>query len=291
MKAEVQNSKSSRLLAKFVRRVGRSNGGKLPWVFGACCLAFGISVSLAAEVDISKLPPSATRPIDFAADIKPIFEAACIRCHGTEKPKSKFSLVTREAALKGGENGLAIVSGDSAKSPLIHYVAALVPDMEMPPPGKADPLTQEQIGLLRAWIDQGVTWEKVDLTAQYKPQFSFTPAVRWVRVSGNARKFQEHQWVRRGFSAGVSDFRIAQKTSNGVSIVTKGRALTDDYKVTLDLRKDEIGFARFGFEQFRRYYDDHGPYYPFRSRSFATQVQKNFQLDRDLHLDVQAAAE
>jgi len=257
------------------------------WTLGfRICSIFAAGCLVAADVEISKLPPPTARPIDFAADIKPIFEAACLRCHGTERPKSRFSLATRDAALRGGEIGIAIVPGDSAKSPLVHYVAGLVPDMEMPPAGKGDPLTREQISLLRAWIDQGVSWEQIDTRAQYTAQFSFTPAVRWVTIRGNARKFQEHQWVRQDFSQGVSDFRIAQKTSNGVSVVAAGHALTDDYKISLDVRKEDIGFARFGFEQLRHYYDDRGPYYQFRPRGFATQAQNIFDLDRDLHLDV-----
>lgn len=253
----------------------------VPW-----CLGGYLS---AAEIDVSKLPPADTRKIDFAADIKPIFEASCFRCHGTEKPKGKFSLATREAALKGGNEGADIIPGDSAKSPLIHYVARLVPEMEMPPPDKGEPLTREQIGLLRAWIDQGVAWEQIDLSLQYEPQFSFTPAVRYVTVSGNARKFEEHQWVRRGFSGGAADFRVAQKREDGTSSVIEGRALTDDYKVMLDIRKEDAGFVRTGFEQFRHSYDDRGPYYRFRPSGFATATPGNFGLHRDLHLDIATA--
>src|SRR5438874_3168539 len=76
-----------------------------------------------AEVDPSKLPPPAQKKIDFAQDIKPLFEQSCLKCHGPEKPKSKFRLDNRESALKGGENGVDIIPGQSAKSPLIHYVA------------------------------------------------------------------------------------------------------------------------------------------------------------------------
>jgi len=239
----------------------------------------------AAEPDISKLPPPVARQIDFTGDIKPILELSCLRCHGVEKPKGRFSLTTREAALKGGDNGIDIVPGESAKSLLIHSVAGLVPDMEMPPSGKGDPLTPTQIALLRAWIDQGVAWETNDTRAQYAPQFSFTPAVRYVTVSGNAQKFQEHQWVRRGLSEGLADFRVAQKLTNGVSVSVEGHAMTDDYKVTLDVRKQEVGFARGGFDQFRKYYDDHGPYYPFRASGFATATPSIFSLHRDLYLD------
>jgi hypothetical protein len=59
----------------------------------------------------------------------------------------------------GGAGGLpAVVPGKSADSPLIHYVAGLDEEMQMPPDGKGDPLTPGQIGILRAWIDQGAAW-------------------------------------------------------------------------------------------------------------------------------------
>ena len=57
-----------------------------------------------------------------------ILETSCLRCHGPEKPKSKFRLDNRESALKGGDDGVDILPGNSAKSPLIHYIAGLVGD-------------------------------------------------------------------------------------------------------------------------------------------------------------------
>jgi mono/diheme cytochrome c family protein len=248
-------------------------------LFVSSCLPFLHT----AEVDLARLPAAASRPIDFAADIKPIFETSCLRCHGAERPKSGFSLTTREAVLKGGDEGISVIPGDSANSSLIHYVARLVPEMEMPPAGKGEPLSPEQIGVLRAWIDQGVNWEA---TTKYSTYFSFTPAVRWVTVSGNAGRFQEHQWVRKGVSAGLSDFRVTEQRTNDVSILAEGRALTDDYRVTLDIRKPRLGFVRMGFEQYRRYYDDHGPFYPFQGRGFATQSPYIFSLDQNLYLDI-----
>jgi mono/diheme cytochrome c family protein len=119
-------------------------------------LAFvGVSTS-AADVDVSKLPaPASAKGVTFAKDIQPIFEKSCFKCHGAEKQKGKLRLDSLEASLKGGENGESIIKGDSAKSPLVWSVARLDPDAAMPPDGKGDPLTKEQIGLLRAWIDQG----------------------------------------------------------------------------------------------------------------------------------------
>src|SRR5262245_311006 len=82
----------------------------------------------AADLDPSKLPPAASRPVTFSADIQPIFEKTCFQCHGPEKPKSRFRLDNRADALKGGANGVDIIPGDSAASPLIYYVARVSED-------------------------------------------------------------------------------------------------------------------------------------------------------------------
>src|SRR2546422_5586970 len=94
-------------------------------------LAFEQTV-FSAPIDESKLPPPATDKVDFLRDIKPVLDASCLKCHGPEKPKSRFRVDSREALLRGGEKGPAVIPGQSGKSPLIHYVARLVEDMEMP---------------------------------------------------------------------------------------------------------------------------------------------------------------
>ena len=109
-------------------------------------------------MDASKLPPASTNKIDFVKDVKPILDKACMDCHDVDGPMGKFRLDKREAALKGGEKGVDIVPGKSEKSPLIFYAARLIKDMEMPPQDQGDPLTKEQVSLLRAWIDQGAKW-------------------------------------------------------------------------------------------------------------------------------------
>ena len=129
--------------------------------FLMCLLVFLVllanTLSGADVVDVSKLPPAAPS-FDFVKDIKPVLEGACVRCHEEQKHKGAFRIDTRQGLLKGGKNDKAIVEGDSAKSPLIHYAARLVDDMEMPPKGKGEALTPQQIGLLRVWIDQGAQW-------------------------------------------------------------------------------------------------------------------------------------
>src|SRR5438093_11866183 len=103
------------------------------------------------------LPPPANHKIDFPKEIKPIFEASCIKCHGRGRTKGDLSIESRETLIKGGESGPAIVPGTSEESRVIELVAGLDPDSVMPQKGKR--LTPEQIGLLRAWIDQGAPWD------------------------------------------------------------------------------------------------------------------------------------
>ena len=110
-----------------------------------------------AAVDTAKLPPAATRRVDFEKDIRPLLEFHCLKCHGPEKQKSGFRLDQKTAALKGGDTYAPdIRPGSSAESPLIHFVAGLVPEVQMPQKGAA--LSAEEVGLLRAWIDQGANW-------------------------------------------------------------------------------------------------------------------------------------
>jgi len=231
----------------------------------------------AAEVNIAKLPPAAPVQIDFARDIKPILENNCLRCHGPEKPKSQFRLDSRKTALKGGDEGVDILPGNSAKSPLIHYVAYLVEDMEMPPLEKGKQLTAEQVSLLRAWIDQGAVWDSAMLTNSF--DFSFSPVLGGTTVSGDNHKFRELNWQKEGLNGGVEQFQLFKQTGSDTKWLLTGHALLDDYLVVLSLDRNDLGFIHSGWQQYRKYYDDTGGYYP-------SLVQPAPGLGEDLHLDI-----
>ena len=107
------------------------------------------------------LPPASTQTgVTYAKDMKPIFEVSCVKCHQGDKPKKGIKMDTLEGVLKGNKHGPIVIPGNSAKSMLVESVAYLGSDSEswMPPlHNKAGikQLTPEQIGLIRAWIDQG----------------------------------------------------------------------------------------------------------------------------------------
>ena len=64
---------------------------------------------------IQALPPPASRQVAFSQDIKPIFDASCVKCHGRGRSKGGFQIDTRDTVLKGGDSGPAVVAGHKAR--------------------------------------------------------------------------------------------------------------------------------------------------------------------------------
>jgi hypothetical protein len=88
----------------------------------------------------------------YFKQIKPLLEAKCLQCHGPDKQKGKLRLDSREALLKGGDSGPAVVPGDPEKSLLIQAVRHTHKDVQMPPKEK---LKDEQIAALTRWVKDG----------------------------------------------------------------------------------------------------------------------------------------
>lgn len=99
------------------------------------------------------LPAAVTAPQDYVKDIQPIFTAHCVSCHGPAKQRAGLRLDSAEQVRAGGNSGPVLTAGKSEESLLIHLVAGWEADRQMPP--KGPPLTPEEIGTIRAWIDQG----------------------------------------------------------------------------------------------------------------------------------------
>ena len=153
---------------------------------------------LAADIDVSKLPPPSDRKdVTYDKDIQPILKASCFNCHGEQRPRAAgVRLDSVEAIMKGGQRDLKVITpGKSETSLLVIAVSRLDPKTAMPPAPRAPrggmggtngpaggtnnatgtnmmppaggpppagrggppakPLTAEEVGLIRAWIDQG----------------------------------------------------------------------------------------------------------------------------------------
>ncbi len=85
----------------------------------------------------------------FEKDVLPVFQARCLRCHGTKVQKAGLDVRSKAALLEGGESGPAISPGSAEKSLLWVKVAG-----NQMPPGK-DKLTEAEKVLLRTWLEGG----------------------------------------------------------------------------------------------------------------------------------------
>ena len=104
--------------------------------------------------------------VSFSKDVKPILEERCVECHGGAGEgvaASGFSVRDYDSVMKGTSLGAVVVAGSSLSSSLYLVVAQkTAPEIHMPPQhpeawaeGRGTPLTDEQIEIFRAWIDQG----------------------------------------------------------------------------------------------------------------------------------------
>jgi mono/diheme cytochrome c family protein len=174
----------------------------------------------------AELPPAATAPVDFARDVQPIFAAHCYECHGETKQKSGYRLDVRDNALSGGEAGkVPVMAGKSADSPLIQRVAGGNPDEVMPP--KGEKLTAAQVGILRAWIDQGAAWPDAHAADKPKPEhWAFKAPVKPALPEP-----KNAAWARNE----IDRFVLARLEKEGLSPSLEADKVTLLRRVSLDL--------------------------------------------------------
>jgi mono/diheme cytochrome c family protein len=120
-------------------------------------LLSGCSQESKANREPGSIPPAtAKQNVTFATDIKPIFDRACLECHGPKKQKGGLRLDSLEATIHGSDDGPVLELGQGATSMIVSNIAHVgLEDDWMPPLDEGKPLSQEEVALVRAWIDQG----------------------------------------------------------------------------------------------------------------------------------------
>jgi mono/diheme cytochrome c family protein len=95
----------------------------------------------------------------FKDKVWPIIETSCVGCHGEKKQKGKLRLDSKEAWLKGGEDGKIVVPGDPAKSDVITAIKWEEKDTDKNmPPKKDKKLSAEQVAVIEEWVKAGMPW-------------------------------------------------------------------------------------------------------------------------------------
>ncbi|MEK6235008.1 MAG: SUMF1/EgtB/PvdO family nonheme iron enzyme, partial [Planctomycetales bacterium] len=116
------------------------------------------------------------KTVDFATHIQPIIESTCLNCHNEKNAEGELRLDSLAAAIRGGENGPAIVPGQPSKSPF--YATLVLPrddDAIMPPEGL--PLAKSQADLIKTWIAEGAAWP-VAIKLKTQPRIDFVKHVQ-----------------------------------------------------------------------------------------------------------------
>ncbi len=202
-------------------------------------LAIGLSilavVAIRAEGQESRSAPTPAQLEFFEKKVRPILAENCFKCHGPEMQKGGLRLDSREAILKGGDTGPAIVPKRPDESELIKAVRYEADGFQMPPPGK---LPDEQIAALTEWVKIGVPWpeasrqspnsdskESFDITGRAK-HWSFQPVRATVPPSAS-----QAEWPRTP----VDRFLLSKLEAVGLKPALPADRRTLLRRVTFDL--------------------------------------------------------
>jgi Protein of unknown function (DUF1553)/Protein of unknown function (DUF1549)/Planctomycete cytochrome C len=188
----------------------------------------------AVGVDTRSLPPPVKTKVDFWKDIQPIFKEKCLSCHNAEQKLGGLRMDGRKEAMAGGYSGQVIKPGKSAESKLIHLVAGIEEGAIMPMTGER--LTTQQVGLLRAWIDQGADWpekaapgQNVANNRESRPEsthWAFQP-IRPPKVP----KAKKKEWIKNP----IDNFVLAKLKSERIDPSSEADRTTLIRRVSLDL--------------------------------------------------------
>ena len=125
------------------------------------------------------LSSAAEKPVDFNRDIRPILSDNCFTCHGPDEKRrmAGVRLDTRDGAMA------VVAPGQPDKSRVFVRVSHQDPKRRMPPPTSGRKLTDEQIALVKRWIEQG---------AEYRIHWAYEAPKRPDPPSA----LKESKWVR-----------------------------------------------------------------------------------------------
>jgi hypothetical protein len=190
-------------------------------------VARGMPAEEPARPDAGKLPPAVKRAIEFNKDVQPLLARACVSCHGPEKQRGGLRLDDGDAAGKGGNSGAILKPGDAAASRLLFIVAGLDAETKMPPEGKK-PLTADEVGVLRAWVEQGAVWPKntAAATVVKSAHWAFQP----IR-SPEPSAVKNTSWVRNP----IDHFVLARLEKEGLTPSPAADSVTLVRRLYLDL--------------------------------------------------------
>jgi hypothetical protein len=153
----------------------------------------------------------------FTDKVLPVLAENCFRCHSAEggKDKGGLTLDTRDAMLKGGETGPALIPGDIEKSLITKSISYKDADLQMPP---KEALAKEQVETLNEWVKMGAPWPKglgsissklSGITDKARQHWAYQP----VKKPAVPTDIKNQQWVKTPVDA----FILKKLQDNGLT--------------------------------------------------------------------------
>lgn len=169
--------------------------------------------------------PADPQRVDFIRDIKPLLSSKCYGCHGPDEQEGGLRLDLKRRLLQGGDSGPVICAGKSGESEIIRRVSSEDESERMPPEG--EPLSEQQIALLRRWIDEGARGIPDDdgRRAEVK-HWSFLPVAR-----PELPEIRDASWLRKP----IDNFVLAKLESQNIRPAAEASRETLIRRLSLDL--------------------------------------------------------
>src|SRR5262245_5320018 len=202
---------------------------KTTWGGAAALLTISLGLQLVTAAQQTD-PKSAEF---FETRVRPVLAASCYDCH-TEMRNGGLRVDSREALLKGGRSGPAIVPGDPDKSLLIQAVRQTTDKLKMPKGGK---LTPAEVDALAEWVRAGAVWPATTATT--------TAAAAAYVIKPEQRAFWSFQPIRKPVvpsvnraawpKSDIDRFILARLERDGLAPVRAADKLTLIRRASLDL--------------------------------------------------------
>ena len=179
-----------------------------------------VSFVLATVLAVGAAPVAAQAPdVDFQRQVRPILADNCFQCHGPDEStrQVRLRLDTEEGAFAERPNGHPIVKGDAGASLVYQRITHANARLRMPPADTNKTLSDEQVDILRRWIDEGASWDQ---------HWAFKPIVR-PRVPAVA----DAAWARDP----LDRFVLARLETEGLTLAPEADRRTLARRAALDL--------------------------------------------------------
>src|SRR5689334_11586215 len=205
----------------------------MPWVSHKVVLR---ALPLLLAIPATTLHSQQAGKVSFSKDIAPLLTQRCMECHGREPLMANLDLRTRDGALKGAKHGPVIVPGDAAAS---HLYRRLIGE-ETPPMPLGGKLSDNEIALIRDWINSGAEWDAgralgpgATATASTEKKFTEQQRRYWAfqkAVKPSVPAVKDKNWARSpidAFIAAKLDEKKLKPNSHADRITLIRRATLD----------------------------------------------------------------